>query len=390
MTAWKTSIYLLFASLGITIMSILVRMPELKESIGVNTAQLGIVLLGTSIGSLPAVVNAGRVIERFGTRPVIIWAFFAMALGFILIGLAIYAGSAVALFFSLVAMGFFMATSDVAVNMDGVQIEQKIGRSIMPRLHASFSLGAFLGVSLGTLATNLQVPILLQIVVLATATAALPLAVGRFIPAGNGKHEHHQSEKPKVREALFKNRRILWLALGILGITIAEGASNDWLVLSFVQGYGVTRTQAGAAFACLTIAMTLARFFGTNLVDRFGRHKALRGFALVGMFGILLVILGHNLWLGYLGSAMWGVGVALGFPLFISSAGEGQNAARRVSFVTSFGYAAFLVGPPLLGFIGQSVGLLNMFYVLVALTAASAYFASATKPSAADKSGLEV
>ena len=379
MTSWKTSIYLLFAFLGLTLMSILVRMPELKDAIAVNTAQLGLVLLGTSIGSIPAIITAGRVIEKFGTRPVIIIGFFAMAVTFIGLAFVIQAGSAIGLFFTLVVLGFFMATSDVAINMDGVNIEQKLGRSIMPRLHAGFSIGAFAGVSMGTFATTIQIPILFQIVVLASITAVLPLVIGKFIPAGTGKHEHHEAAKSEERESLFKNRRILWLALGILGITLAEGASNDWLVLSFVQDYGVTRTQAGVAFACLTIAMTVARFFGGNFVDRFGRFKSLRAFALIGVAGILLVILGHNLVLGYIGSAMWGVGVALGFPLFISAAGEGENSARKVSFVTSFGYGAFLVGPPMLGLLGQTVGLLNMFYLLVALMASAAYFATATK-----------
>jgi fucose permease len=220
---------------------------------------------------------------------------------------------------------------------------------------------------------------LLQILIFASLTAILPFVVSRFIPADTGKHEHEDAAKPRARESFFKDRRLLWLAFGILGMTLGEGASNDWLVLAFVQDYEVSRTQAGVAFTILTIAMTIARFFGSNVVDRFGRHKALRAFALIGVVGVLLVILGNNLWLGYLGSALWGVGVALGFPLFISAAGDGDNSARKVSFVTSFGYAAFLVGPPMLGLIGQSVGLLNMFYLLAVLIAASAYFASATR-----------
>jgi MFS family permease len=127
------------------------------------------------------------------------------------------------------------------------------------------------------------------------------------------------------------------------------------------------------------IAMTIARFFGGNIVDRLGRHRALRIFAVAGVAGILLVVLSQNLVLAYIGSALWGIGVALGFPLFISAAGEGEDSARKVSFVTTAGYAAFLVGPPLLGFIGEAIGILQMFYLLALFMAAAAYFASATK-----------
>lgn len=382
MTAWKRSIYLLFAFLGMTFVSIVARMPEVKGAIGVNTAGLGIVLLGGSFGSIPALLVAGRIVERFGTRKMIVTGYFAMALATSLIGFALQLGSAPALFAVMMLVGFCMATADVAINIDGAAIEQKLGRSILPRLHAGYSIGAFVGVSLGTAATTINFPILAQVLILSVLTAALPLIIRNYIPDGNGKHEHHESSKPRVRVKLFTSRIVLWLALGIFGITLAEGASNDWLVLSFVDDYHVNRTEAGVAYACLMIAMTISRFFGGSIVDRLGRHRALRIFAVAGVIGILLVILGHNLVLGYIGAALWGVGVSLGFPLFISAAGEGENAARKVSFVTTAGYAAFLVGPPLLGFVGQAVGLLNMFYLLALFMAAAAFFASATKPRA--------
>lgn len=380
MTAWKTSIYLLFGFLGLTFISVLVRLPEVRETIGVNTAQLGLVLLGTSAGSIPALLISGRMIERFGTRPMILVGYFSAAIATTLLWFAIQAHSAVAVFFALMMYGYCVATADVCINLDGSILEQKIGRSIMPRLHAAYSIGASAGVMFGTWATSVDFSMGIQIAILSVLTAALPIAIRRYIPAGTGKHEHHAEAKRTKAKSLWSNKLVLWLALGIFGITLAEGASNDWLVLGFVDGYHITRAQAGIGFACLTIAMTLARFFGGNIVDRLGRHRALRIFAVVGLVGILLVALSHNLFAAYVGAAFWGVGVALGFPLFISAAGEGQNAARQVSFVTTAGYVAFLVGPPLLGFLGQAMGLLNMFLLLAATMGAAAYFASATKP----------
>jgi cyanate permease len=100
-------------------------------------------------------------------------------------------------------------------------------------------------------------------------------------------------------------------------------------------------------------------------------------FAVIGAAGIVLVILGDNLAFAYAGAAMWGMGVALGFPLFLSAAGEGENAARRVSFVASAGYMAFLVGPPVLGVVAQGSELLTMFWILAGATLAAAFFARA-------------
>lgn len=378
--SWTRSVYLLFGFLGLTFMSILVRMPEVKETIGVNTAGLGMVLLGTSLGSIPALLIAGRLIEKFGTRPLILVGFTVMAVANATIPLALLAKSPQLLFAVLAVHGFSMALGDVSINLDGSTIEQRLGRSIMPRLHGGFSVGAFAGTSLGTLAAAVQFPLAIQVAVLAVLTVVVPMLLRGSIPAGTGKHEHNASARGP-RENLFKNRILLFLALGIFGITLAEGASNDWLVLGLVDGYHVARPQAGVAFATLTLAMTFARFFGNGLVDKLGRTNALRIFALVGVVGILLVVFSHNLVLGIIGSAFWGVGVALGFPLFISAAGEGKDAARQVSFVTAAGYIAFLVGPPMLGLVGQAIGILQMFLLLAAFMAAAAYFASATKPN---------
>jgi cyanate permease len=106
--------------------------------------------------------------------------------------------------------------------------------------------------------------------------------------------------------------------------------------------------------------------------------------ALGGVIGVLLVILSHNVYLGWLGSALWGMGVALGFPLFLSAAGEGKNGAKQVSMVATFGYTAFLVGPPALGLLAQTIGILNMLFVLVASLSMAAFFARATATSARD------
>jgi cyanate permease len=70
--------------------------------------------------------------------------------------------------------------------------------------------------------------------------------------------------------------------------------------------------------------------------------------------------------MAWFGSALWGIGVALAFPLFLSAAGEQPNPARKVATVSTFGYASFLVGPPLLGFVAQGLGsIVNMYWLIL-------------------------
>ena len=199
------------------------------------------------------------------------------------------------------------------------------------------------------------------------------------MPAGNGIEERKQAKGSKVREpraAIWKDRRIIFLAIGILGITLAEGASNDWLTIALVDDYQESDANAGIAYAVLLGAMTVTRFFGGNIADRFGKARTLQVLAFGGIIGLLLIIFGGNLYLAWLGALLWGCGVALGFTLYLSAAGEGEDPARKVAFVASSGYLAFLVGPPLLGFLGQAWGVTNMFFVLVAALVVTFIFAA--------------
>jgi MFS family permease len=164
-----------------------------------------------------------------------------------------------------------------------------------------------------------------------------------------------------------------------VGITIPEGAGNDWLALAMVDDYLTDPIRASIAFAVMMAAMTIVRFTGGMLVDRLGRVVALRSLAIAGIVGLLLIILSQNYLLALVGAALWGAGVALGFPVLLSAAADGEDSSRKVSTVASFGYAGFLVGPPSLGFLGEMWGLLNMFFVLVALFAMSAIFVGAAK-----------
>ena len=211
-----------------------------------------------------------------------------------------------------------------------------------------------------------------------TATQFLiPIFGKKFVPSHTAQDEHHQNTevaKP-APYASWRDTRILLLGLGILCITLAEGAANDWLALSIVEDYEESATNAGIAFAVFNLAMTVTRFFGGSFADRFGRKHTVQVLALTGTVGILLVTFGGNIFIAWIGSALWGVGAALGFPLFVSEAGEGENSARKVTVVTTFGYLAFLVGPPSLGLFAEHLGLLTMLSIVAAALALATVFA---------------
>jgi MFS family permease len=378
---WHAAVFICFTFLGMGIAALVTRMPEIKSSLGVSTSQLGVLLLLGSLGSIGALMFNGRLIERFGTKPVLIvsTAIFTVSLvvtAIVILNHYIFA-TAVLLFISFASY----ATADISINVDASQIEKILRKSVLPRMHAAYSLGAFLGAGIATAAIELNLDLVQLLSVIGGTSVVITVAATRFQPSHVGQQAHHKDKSiEKVKsESVWKDPIVILLGIGVLGITVTEGAASDWLAIGFTEGHGQTLTSAGIAMTVFNVAMALVRFFGGKLVDKYGRKNMIRIFALTGIVGLLLVILANNLVLALCGAALWGAGVALGFPLFISAAGEGNNAAKKVSLVAAFGYMAFLIGPPALGLLAENVGILSMFYVLVAALAVAIYFAKATQ-----------
>ena len=378
---WHTAVMILFYFMSISLTALVTRMPEIKKLLDVNSQELGLILLAGAAGSMVTLFISGKLIARFGTKPVIAVGFTFALFSIIGISIAAVNHSIALMLITLFCTFAGAAITDVSINVDGTQVEQQLKRSVMPRMHAFFSLGAFTGAGLATAAIALNIDLITQTAVLSGISMMVPFALWKWVPNHTGQDRSHKDEKTKKadRYSPWKNPIIPLLGLGILGMTLAEGATNDWLTLGFVEGLGQTATNAGIGFAVLQVGMVASRFFGGALVDKIGRRKTLEVLAVAGVIGLLLVILGQNIVLAWIGAALWGAGVSMAFPLFLGAAGEGEHSARNVGAVATFGYAAFLIGPPILGLLAQEVGILNMFYALVACLAMSFFFARATE-----------
>jgi fucose permease len=377
-------LFVYFLIFGFGGSSWLVRLPDVREAINVSTSVLGWVLFAGAVGAMTSLISAGKYIARFGSKNATITGFTLLGAGQVLQALAVASGSAEGVAVGALVAGLGYGIGDVGINVEGADLEKYKGKSLLPQLHGAYSLGALAGAAVGTLAIVNDFSLTTQMLVIAIATTTFAWLTIRFMPPATGR-EHGvnataQQLSSSERFQLLKSKRIIFLGLGIMGLSLAEGAANDWLALSVVDDYGLDTTMAGITYAIMMAAMVITRFSGGKIVDKFGRVFALRVLGTAGVIGILLVILSPTIYLAWIGAALWGAGVALGFPLFISAAADGPHSSSRVSTVTAFGYFAFLVGPPILGFIGEDIGLLNMFYILAIVVSFAVYFAGQAGP----------
>ena len=378
-TSARNAVALVFALNGFCFATLASRVPDLRESLDLTNGALGALLLSVAVGSMIGMPASGHLIERFGAGAVVRLGALVDLVGLVVAGAMATAGSALGASVGLLAYGFGTGVWDVAMNVDGAAVERELGRSIMPRFHAGWSLGTFTGAGVGAVAAGLGVPLAVHYAVVpAAAVIVAVLASRRLLPAGE---EPEDADATASRSAWLEPRT---LAIGfmVLAFTLAEGAANDWLALSLIDGYDARHWVGVLGFALFVASMTLGRLGGPIVLDRFGRAPTMLASALAATTGVLIVVWTGVASLAVVGIVLWGLGAALGFPVGMSAAGDDPaRAARRVSVVSTIGYGAFLAGPPLLGFVGDQVGTLRSLLVIaIAMVPAAVLVSSVRKP----------
>ncbi|MGV1007449.1 MAG: hypothetical protein ACOYBY_02435 [Dermatophilaceae bacterium] len=251
---------------------------------------------------------------------------FALA-GLLLVGVGVdRTGSRPLVMSGLALSGLGIGVWDVGMNLEGASVERALGRSIMPRFHAAFSAGTVLSAFGGSALSAWRTPVLSDL----AATGLLVTGVGlvmlrSFLPPGSESRPAAsvpQAGDPALSAAAAAGPAYAWLEartllIGVVTFVAAftEGTANDWLSVAMVEGHHLPAWAGVLGFAVFLTAMTLGRIVGTRFLDRFGRVRVLRLLFVVALGGAALVVVG--------------------------------------------GTSLFLAGPPLLGFLGDRVGVLR-------------------------------
>jgi MFS family permease len=369
-----------FAS-GFAFASWAARIPQVRARLDVTPGVLGLILLCIAIGSAVSIPLAGWVIVRIGeARTVAVTAIIAAAgLATVAVG---YTRGIPPVAAGLFCFGFGSGAWDVAMNVQGAAVEQAIGRSVLPRMHAAWSIGTVAGAGAGTVLVAVRVPVTADLLVVAVAVAiAVPVAARSFLRTAQAPEHRPRPARDSGVLAAWTEQRTLLIGLFVLCVSVIEGIGNDWLSLGVIQGYHAPAAVGTAVFATFLAAMTAGRWFGPRLIDRYGRVRVLRSAAAVALAGLLLLGLAGYLPAAFFGAALMGLGTALGFPVGLSAAADDPaRAAGRVSAASSLGYGAFLAGPPLVGFIADHAGVLHALACAGVLLVAALFLSRATAP----------
>ncbi len=425
--AWRNGVVTAYAGSGLVFASWVSRIPAIRDDLGLTPGQVGLMLLSMSLGSFISVAISGLVVLRLGSKLTSRLGTIIQTTGVIIMGLgATVFTDPFVVGAGLVIVGLGTGSWNTASNIEGAAVERALGRHIMPRLHGSFSIGTVAGAGLGAVAAAMHLPVAIHLSIIAVAVSiAVVIGAGHYqadritskgspvdlgdsgaipgtgpIPiitatttatagtaAVNGSAANSSAAAAKTAAAkaatdkragqakiaaAWRDPRTLLLGALVLGLGLAEGAAGDWVALAMVDGYDSTAAIGAVGYGIFVSAMTIGRFAGTVVLDRYGRVVVLRVGAALAVIGLALFVFAPSAQIALAALVFWGLGSALGFPVAMSAASDDpEHAAARVSVVSTVGYGAFLGGPPLLGLLAEHVGVLHsLLAVLLMLVVA--------------------
>lgn len=394
LVAWRTAIFTIFFVTGLGFASWASRLPAVKNDLGINDLQVGILLFVAGAASIVGLSLANVIVVRWGARRGMIATIITFSLGVAVVGVGVqtmesYAITAV----GLGLMGIGMSATDVMMNVEAAAVEQAFERTLMPLFHAFFSIGTVVGAGIGVAMAAWQVGVGWHLWAIGVLVLAAGLFSLRAVPSREIVHDDPATKatrRERIAEALSVWRDPRTYAIGaiMLGMAFAEGSANDWLTIAMVDGHDQTEAVGAVALTVFSVAMTVFRILGGPLVDRIGRVWTLRILAVAAAVGLVMFILAPSLPIAFIGVALWGAGASLGFPLGMSAAADDpRKAAASVSAAATIGYLAFLCGPPILGWISHEIGILPTLWIIVGLIVMSGLASGAAKPIAGSHVG---
>src|SRR5918994_1241729 len=313
----RLAITTVFFVSGLVYTSFYARLPAIQAHLDLRPGALGLALLGAPAGLLVAQPLVGAVIARRGSRPVV-------ALTPLLVLTAVLPALAVdvtSLFLAVLAVGASNGALDIAMNAQGLAVENAAGRRLFGSLHAALSFGALGGAALA-----------------AAAGALVARATLHGLPASHPQAASVRFARPSRPLALLG--AIAFCAL------FAEGAMFDWASVYLARELHTTDGAAALGLAAFLVTMGAGRLAADTLAGRFGRAAIARTSALLATAGLAAALATTNPVMACTGLAVMGLGLSALFPLTLHATRSQPAAGPALAAVSTLGYTGFLAGPP--------------------------------------------
>lgn len=365
--AARLAVTLFFFLNGALFASWVARIPAVQETLHLSHARLGVALLAGSAGALLAMPFTGWSVARYGSRLVLRVAAVLFVLG--LPWLAI-APTPAWLTLVLFLYGALYGAMDVSMNAQAVAVEERYGRPIMSFFHALFSVGGLAGAAVGSViaAHGISPPAHFTAASAVLGVICFGLGWPLLLDAGEEK-SHHAPEGAPLTTWQRPPARLVALGFLAFCIMMGEGSMADWSAI-YLREQGADEATAAAGFAAFSVAMAVMRFAGDRLSARLGAAALVYAGGAFAAAGLAIALLIGGTVPALIGFAAAGVGFSTIVPQVFSAAGRmpGLASGPSIATATTIGYTGFLLGPPLIGFAADRIGLRSALGLIVGVS----------------------
>lgn len=347
-----------FASLNIMFGTWAIYIPDIKSKLAISEGELGLALFFFALGTLVFIPITPIIIKKLGLGRATIIAVSLYAISFLLPFLA---NSYFMLGASLFVVGLTSGFTDIAMNTLVSQVEKDENVTFMSASHGFFSLGGVIGAGIGSfLKLYLDAP-LHHIIYVMCFVVLTNLILFKYYIHVKGSTEASGRLELKYFKPL--------IGLSVIGFLIlaSEGAIADWSSL-YLENVTLTNSTIlmGLGYTIFSATMTIGRFFGDYVSDKYGALKIIFGGAFIGVLGYAFVLTA-NTYAALFGFGLVGLGFSVIIPELFRLAGkvEGVEPAKGISFIAGISYVGFLSGPVILGFLADISSLRLSYTVLL-------------------------
>jgi len=379
-----TAIFSVFFLEAVVLGNWIPRIPDIKANLTLSDAMLGLCLLAIPLGTVVGLLVAGRIMERTGYRKACqiflpLWA--------ILFVLPAFADSAMLLAMALLACGFAVGIIEVAMNTEADRIEAAMDTRLMSRCHGFWSLGSMVGALLGGAIAQFGFSVQAHFVIVMPVIAVVGYYMSSLLPK-SGLPETKSGDDKLFR---LPHPSVMLLCLMPIGVMVVEGAFIDWSAVFMRSILDAPPIVISVTYAFFSVVMAVVRLSGDSLAERYGDYRLLLVSGFAATLGIATFAMAPNVVIAFFGAALSGMGVAIVYPLAVSAVARrpGRSAADNVAAISMIAFTAFLIAPPLIGFLSELFGLRWALLLLAPIAFCTVFLAKEVLPQTANSSAKE-
>lgn len=352
------------------------RIPDIKQLLQLNEAELGGVLFAIPAGQMAGMALSGYLVSRLGSHRMLLLA--ALAYSGILVMLG-FVSVVWHLFALLVLFGMAANLHNISVNTQAVGVEKLYRRSIMASFHGLWSLAGFIGGLIGALFAGFDIGprghfCTIFVVCLCIMFAFFRWTLPRDLTAPSDRSVSGEASEHHGRRL---DPYVLLLGLIAFGCMAGEGAMYDWSAVYYEVVINPRHELIRMGYIAYMCTMVCGRFMADGMVTRFGVIRVLEVSGLLIALGLLLAVLFPCLGTATAGLGLVGFGTAAVVPICYSLAGKSKimHPGIALAVVSTIGFLGFLICPPIIGLIAHasslrwSFALIAVFGILTALLA---------------------